>query len=139
MAALSSITAVRPTANTTLASRGPVLYGSTNSAGQAAYFDVADSKYKLADSNASSAIAAAVGVFVTPGVDAGYGYVATGGSVILVGTTMVVGTVYCVGATAGSIVPISDLTTGDYVTILGTASTATQLDLAIKASGIVKP
>jgi hypothetical protein len=57
----------------------------------------------------------------------------------LVGTTLVVGTTYCVGSTAGAIVPISDLTTGDYVTILGTASTTTQLDLAIKASGVVKP
>lgn len=139
MAALSGITAVRPTANTTLATNRPVLYGSTISDGQVAYFDVADSKYKLSDSNLSAAIAASVGVFVTPGIDTGYGYVATGGSIILVGTTMVVGTVYCVGATAGSIVPISDLTTGDYVTILGTASTATQLDLAIKASGVVKP
>jgi hypothetical protein len=139
MAAVSGITAIRPTSNTTIASRGPVLYGSTNSAGQSAYFDVADSKYKLADSNASAAIAAAVGIFVTPGVDTGYGYVATGGSIILVGTTMVVGTVYCVGATPGSIVPISDLTTGDYSTILGTAATTTQLDLAIKATGIVKP
>jgi uncharacterized membrane protein YgdD (TMEM256/DUF423 family) len=139
MAALSGITAVRPTDSTILASRAPVVYGATASAGQSAYRDAADSKYKLADSNASVATAAAVGIFVTPGVDTGYGYVATGGSIILVGTTMVVGTVYCVGTTAGSIVPISDLTTGDYVTILGTAATATQLDLAIKASGIVKP
>ena len=139
MAALSGITAVRPTSTTILATRGPVIYGSTNSAGQSAYLDSADSKYKLADSNASAATAAAVGIFVTPGVDTGYGYVATGGSIILVGTTMVVGTVYCVGATPGDIVPISDLTTGDRTTILGTAATATQLDLAIKASGIVKP
>jgi hypothetical protein len=139
MAALSGITAVRPTSTTILATRGPVIYGSTNSAGQSAYLDAADSKYKLADSNASAATAAAVGIFVTPGVDTGYGYVATGGSIILVGTTMVVGTVYCVGATPGDIVPISDLTTGDRTTILGTAATATQLDLSIKASGIVKP
>lgn len=139
MAALSGITAVRPTSTTILATRGPVIYGSTNSAGQSAYLDAADSKYKLADSNASAATAAAVGIFVTPGVDTGYGYVATGGSIILVGTTMIVGTVYCVGATPGDIVPISDLTTGDRTTILGTAATATQLDLAIKASGIVKP
>lgn len=136
MAALSGITAVRPTANTTMKLG---VYGSTNSAGQSAYLDAADTKYKLADSNASAATAASVGVYITPGVLDGYGYIATGGSVILVGTTMVVGTVYCPGTTAGSIVPISDLTTGDYSTILGTASTATQLDLAIKASGVVKP
>ena len=139
MAAITGITAVRPTSTTTIASRAPVVYGATASAGQAAYLDAADSKYKLADSNVSAALAAAVGIFVTPGIDTGYGYVATGGAIILVGTTLVVGTTYCVGSTAGSIVPISDLTTGDYVTILGTASSTTQLDLAIKASGIVKP
>lgn len=139
MAALSGITAVRPTSSTTLQAGGPVVYGATISAGQSAYKDSSDSKHKLADSNVSAALAAAVGIFITPGVDTGYGYVATGGAVVLVGTTMVVGTVYCVGSTAGSIVPISDLTTADYVTILGTASTSTQLDLAIKATGIIKP
>jgi len=139
MAAITAPTAIRPTLTTTLATNRAVLFGATISTGQAAYLDATDSKYKLADSNSTLALAAAVGVFVTPGIDAGYGYVATGGSIILVGTTLVVGTTYCVGSTAGSIVPISDLTTGDYVTILGTASTTTQLDLAIKASGIVKP
>lgn len=139
MAAISGITAVRPTSSTTLQAGGPVVYGATISAGQVAYKDGSDSKHKLADSNVSASLAAAVGIFMTPGIDTGYGYVATGGSIILVGTTMVVGTVYCVGSVAGSIVPISDLTTGDYSTILGTASTATQLDLSIKASGIVKP
>ena len=139
MAAISGITAVRPTATTILASRAPVVYGATASAGQSAYLDSTDGKYKLADSNATAATAAAVGVFVTPGVDAGYGYVATGGSIILVGTTLEVGITYCVGATAGSVVPIGDLTTGDRTTILGTAATTTQIDLAIKATGIVKP
>ena len=83
--------------------------------------------------------AAAKGIALTPGVADGYGIVATGGSIVLVGTTMTVGTTYNVGSTAGSIVPNADLTTGDYVTTLGTASSATQLDLAINATGIVKP
>ena len=137
MAALSSITAVRPTINTTFASLP--IYGATVAAGQPVYQDSSDSKWKLADSNASVTTAAAKGVAMTPGVADGYGIVATGGSVVLVGTTMTVGTTYNVGSTAGSIVPNADLTTGDYVTTLGTASTATQLDLAINATGIVKP
>jgi hypothetical protein len=35
--------------------------------------------------------------------------------------------------------PIDDLSSGDYSTILGTASTATQLDLNIRASGAQVP
>lgn len=136
MAALSGITAVRPTSTTVYRN---VLYGATISVGQSLYLDVADNEHKLADSNASASTAAAKGIAITPGVDAGYGLMATGGSVVLVGTTMVVGETYYVGATAGTIIPSADLTTGDYVTRLGTASTTTQLNLDISATGIVKP
>jgi hypothetical protein len=134
MPALGSITAVRPTSNTVISL---VQYGATIAAGQSVYLDASDSKYKLADSNASAATAAVKGVAVTPGIDGGYGYVATGGNIILVGTTMAVGETYHVGATAGTIVPDADLTTGDYVSRIGTGASATQLDLSIKATGVV--
>ena len=134
MPALTSITAVRPTQTTRII--GPVVYGATISAGQTVYLDTADSKYKLADANLSAAAAAAKGIAVTPGVDTGYGYVATGGSIVLVGTTMAIGEHYSVGATAGDIVPNSDLTSGWYCTDLGTAASATQLDLNIVVTGI---
>lgn len=139
MAALSSITAVRPTSNTKLAEAKAVTLGGTIAAGQPVYKDSADSKYKLGDNNASAATADVKGIAITPGVADGAGYVATEGSIILVGTTMVVGTTYYLGATAGEIVPEADLATGNRVTRLGTASTTTQLDLSIKSTGIVKP
>jgi len=135
MAALSGITAVRPTANTI--ATAPIMYGATIAAGQSTYSDTADSgKQKLADANDTAATAVVKGIAITPGVSGGYGYIATGGSIILVGTTMVVGETYAIGQTAGSIVPVSDLTTNDRVTILGTAASATQLDLQIKATGV---
>jgi hypothetical protein len=137
MAALSGITAVRPTISTTLSANQ--IYGETIAAGQSIYQDSTTAKWLLADSNASSTTAAAKGIAVTPGVLDGYGLVATGGNIILVGTTATVGMVYLVGATPGSIVPHGDLTTGDYVTILGVASSTTQLNLSLSASGIVKP
>ena len=134
MSDLSSITAVRPTQSTQVR---VVQYGGTVSAGQ----PVAKSsgKYVAADANASSTLAAAEGIAMTPGVADGYGVVAFSGSVILVGTTMVVGTTYLVSRTAGGIMPDADRTTGDYVTVLGTASTSTQLDLNVKATGIAVP
>ena len=132
---LSGITAVRPTSNTDVRN---VLYGATISIGQPIYRDPADTKYKIADANASLTTAAAKGIAITPGVDAGYGLIATNGSIILVGATMVVGETYYVGPTAGQIIAGSELATGDNVTRLGTASSATQLDLSIKVTGIAR-
>ena len=134
MAALSGITAVRTTSNTIIEN---VAYGATIAAGVPLYQDSADGEYKIADANASALTAAAKGIAITPGVDAGSGIVAKGGAIILVGTTMAVGETYYVGPTPGEIIPSADVTTGDRVTVLGTASTATQLDLNIRATGIV--
>lgn len=134
MADLSSITAVRPTANTQVR---VVQYGGTVSAGQPVV--KSSGKYVIADANASSTLAAAEGVAMTPGVTDGYGVVAFSGSIILVGTTMTVGETYLVSDTAGGIMPNADRSTGDYVTRLGTASSTTQLDLAIAATGIQVP
>ena len=127
MADLSSITAVRPTSNT---QTRLVQYGATIAVGQPLYL-ATTGKYLLSDANASATAAAATVIAITPGVDTGYGIVAAAGSIILVGTTMVVGTTYLASRNAGGIMPVSDRATGDYVTTLGTASTATQLDLSI--------
>jgi len=136
MADLSSITAVRPTANTQVQL---VAYGATVSAGQPVYLDTSDSEYKLADADASEAAAKAAGVAITPGVDGGYGLIAIGGDIILVGATMSVGDSYLVSATAGGIMPEGDLATDDYVTHLGRAETTGQLNLDIKAGGFQVP
>ena len=134
MADLSGITAVRPTKGTQLRI---VQYGGTVSVGQ----PIAESsnKFVTADANASATLAAAKGIAMTPGVADGYGIMAYSGSVILVGATMTVGETYLVSDTAGGIMPNADRSTGDYVTRLGTASSATQLNLAIEATGIQVP
>lgn len=134
MADLSGITAVRPTSSTQIR---VVQYGGTVSVGQPVI--KTSGKYSVADANASAASAAAEGIAMTPGIADGYGVVAFSGPVILVGTTMTVGETYLVSDTAGGIMPNADRSTGDYVTRLGTASTATQLNLAIDATGIQVP
>lgn len=132
MAALAGITAVRPTANT-IEQRYKL--GATTALGQPLYLDIAAAKHKPA-TNAAVASAKCSGISITGGVDGSYAYVAQGGSIELVGTTMAVGTAYYIGATAGDIVPESDLSTGKIVTRLGTASTATILDLSIQSTEI---
>lgn len=134
MAALGSITAVRPTLTTTYQR---VAYGATIAAGQTVYQDPADSLYKLGDNNASATTATVYGIAMTPGVNGGYGLVATGGSIILVGTTMAIGTQYFAGGTAGEIIPAGDFATNDYVTNIGVGASATQMDLNIKVTGIL--
>lgn len=136
MPALSGITAVRPTSNTQFEN---ALYGATISVGQPLYYDSAAAKWKLADSNASSTTAQARAIAMTSGVDNSYGMIAKDGSVILVGTTMAVGETYYAGPTAGTIIPDADLTTGDYVSRIGTASTTTQIELDFKPTGVVHP
>jgi hypothetical protein len=134
MADLTGITAVRPTENTNVRI---VQYGATIAVGQPIV--KSGTKYVLADANASAVLAAAEGIAVTPGVDNGYGVMAFGGPIILVGTTMAVGETYLVSDTAGGIMPNADKGTGDFITRLGTAATATQLNLAISATGIEVP
>lgn len=136
MAALTGITAVRPTVNTVARN---VVYGATVAAGQPLYQDLTDSEFKLADVNLSEASANVLGISVTPGVDGGNGFLAISGGIVLVGAAMAVGETYYAGPTAGQIIPDADLTTGDRVTRLGVASSATILELSIRATGIVHP
>jgi hypothetical protein len=118
------------------------MYGEAVTQGEVVYRSSTDSKYYLSDANLLAG--AASGIALTPGSTNEYGVVALPGTtpgqaIVNVGATLVVGMVYCVGATAGEIVPYADLTTNDYVTIVGVAKTAALLDLMIIASGTQKP
>jgi hypothetical protein len=134
MADLSGITAVRPTASTQYRL---LEYGATIAAGNTVA--LSSNVAVLADADASSSLATTAGIAMTPGIDDGFGLVATAGSIILVGTTLTVGTTYVQSDTAGGIMPIADLATGDYVTILGVATSASQLLLDIAVSGVQVP
>ena len=132
MADLTGITAVQPASDSTVQK---VDYGGTIGVGAPVYLNTATSKYE-ACVNSTAPPAAAVGIAVTAGVDTDSGVIITEGGVVLVGTTMTIGEPYVVSDTAGNIAPEPDLTTGDFVTRLGTASSATKLELSIKATGI---
>lgn len=135
MAAVT-FTGIRPYSAST--SVQMITAGATIAAGEVVYEDTTDSnKAKLADNNASAATAVVKGIALQAAVSAGGLVVLTGGSIVLVGATMTVGATYYLGATAGQIVPETDLATGNYVSRLGTAASATQLDLAITNTGIV--
>jgi hypothetical protein len=138
MAALS-ITAANVLASAT-ALRGTGIAGATITAGQPIYKDASDSnKAKLADNNASAATSACVGISlqsVSAGQPITYVYE---DSSFTVGATLTVGAIYCLGATAGEIVPVADLASGNYPVVLLVANTTTTATLKIVRGTAVIP
>lgn len=110
-------------------------FGETVAQGKSVYLKT-DGKYWLADADVL-ATAAAAGIAITAGAADGYCLIQTSGP-IDVGGALTVGQVYVVSTTPGGIAPYSDLASGDYVTILGVASAAGQLELDISATGVAK-
>lgn len=106
--------------------------GEAISHGQPVY--LSGGKYYLADANASEASAAAVGVSLGSAATDGYFALIESG-LYDSGATVTKGTVYVVAAVAGDIVPASDLATGDWITVLGIAVDASNISLAINATG----
>jgi len=106
-----------------------VQLGETTTAGQVLYLKASDNKYWLADADALATCAAA-GIALNGGAANTYAVMAVAGPVD-VGAVLGLGVTYVVSTTAGGIAPIADLATGDFKTILGTASAAGVLPLSI--------
>lgn len=115
--------------------------GATITAGQAVYLDTASTgKWLLADSDAASAIARGSARFGIALHGASNGQpldVQTDGD-ITIGATMVAGTAYFLSDTPGGICPVEDLETGDYIMLIGVATSTTVLKIDTLYSGVVK-
>lgn len=119
-----------------------VQYGETVAQGMPLYQSTADSKYYKADAD-TEATAKCSAIALTPGSANAYGLVAKpsntpGRALINLGATLVVGETYVVSTTAGGIAPESDLGTGDFVTVIGVATTAALLDFQVVISNTAK-
>ena len=104
---------------------------------QPLYFKSSDSKYWLADNNVDEDTAKATGLSVTSADADGQVLMMQSGP-LLAGATLTKAEVYVVSNTAGKIMPIGDLAAGQYLTILGYASSTTTLEVDITATGITK-
>jgi hypothetical protein len=115
--------------------------GESITQGMPVYRLSSDSKFYQSDANASAAASDCDGIAITPAATDGYFVIVEPGvgAKVNLGATLTVGQTYTVSATKGAICPIADLTTGDYPTILGVASTTALLDFIVNASGVVKP
>lgn len=113
--------------------------GGTITAGMPVYRDAAASNVLKACRANAAGTASCDGIALTgSSATQPITYVESGASVNL-GATLVVGETYCVSdAVAGQIVPIGDLGTADYATILGVATSASLLKLSIINSATAK-
>lgn len=98
-------------------------------------------KMRRADANASALASTAYGIALTACSGDNASFVVMRGSGVLMnlGATLVVGETYCVGATAGQINPIADLTTGDFPFILGQAISTSLIRTVFAGAGVAKP
>jgi hypothetical protein len=119
--------------------RSGVNYGTAGAAitqGQALYQDSTDGTLKLADADASASAefvgialnAAAVGQPIT--------YLTNGN--ITIGATVATGTAYYVSTTPGAICLESDLSTGDFPTLIGFATSTTVIFVDFLRAGVAK-
>jgi hypothetical protein len=114
-----------------------ILGGETIVAGEAVYEDGANG-LKLAQANAI-ATAGMVGIALNGGDDGQPIEVITGGN-YNPGAVVVVGETYVLSAVvAGNIAPIGDLASTNSPTILGVATTTSNIKLSINISGVLKP
>lgn len=111
--------------------------GTTITAGQTVYEDTGDSnKLKLADANNTSATAACKGIALHAAL-AGQPCAYINGGDLGLGAILTVGIIYVLSATAGGIAPAADLASGWRTTILGVATTTSNLRLGINRTDAV--
>lgn len=110
--------------------------GATITAGQAVYRDPADGRYKLADCDSATAAARRFRGIALHGASNGQPLDVLQDGPITIGATMTAGVAYYLSPTAGGICPVADLSTGDYPTVIGIATSTTVLMVSPIESGV---
>ena len=113
--------------------------GATLTAGQTIYLDSTDSsRAKLADANDGAAKAEVAGLTVNGAASGQPVKYQKTGNITPGSTSLTVGQTYINSTNAGGIAPISDLASGSYVSILGVATSVSNLKLGILNSGTTR-
>lgn len=106
--------------------------GVTITAGQAVYLDTTTGKWALADADSATvAQRRAAGIALNGAALNQPIKVLTSGDVTI-GATVTAGVAYYLSGTAGGICPVADIGTGEYVCLLGIASSASVLRIGIQ-------
>lgn len=110
--------------------------GATVTSGQVIYKDTSDGTWKLADNNSATAAARTPWGIALNGGGSGQPVKILKSGSVTIGATVTAGVAYYLGANAGEIVPVGDLSSGMYPTVLGIATSASVLKVNITASGV---
>jgi hypothetical protein len=113
------------------------LAGATITAGMAVYVDTAGLvQIGTNATSAGSGVAAPyVGVALNGGAASQPIQILKTGGTVNIGGTAAVGKQYCLG-TAGGIIPVDDIATGEYITTIGVGITAANLKLGVNVSAV---
>ena len=134
--------ALNPTEAEVLVISGSIkrcVFGGSVTQGMALYKDTSDNNhFKPADADVEAS-AVVEGIALCAGEDGQEGTYLANGGVIDLGVALTVGTFYYLGLGAGEIGPLGDLSSGDYITLLGYALTADNLQLHIINTGLTVP
>jgi hypothetical protein len=102
-----------------------------------------DGKWYQCDANDGVAKAVVGAIALTSAATNGYALAAMpattpGRSMVNLGATLAVGTAYAVSATKGAIAPIADITSTQFVSVIGIATTTALLDFQVSISNTAK-
>ncbi len=107
--------------------------------GQSVYVKPSDGKVYKADANDATASANLAGVALTNAQGADQPVIYGTGDITF-NSALTIGQVYVASAAnTGGIAPVSDLASGDYVGVLGVATSATTLKVTLIPTGAAKP
>lgn len=105
-------------------------------AGKAVYKASATGKWGLADSNSATAeVRQATGIALN-GASANQPISVQTAGAITIGATLTAGVEYYLSDTAGGICPVADVGSGEYVCLIGLATSTTVLSLNFKYSAV---
>jgi hypothetical protein len=110
--------------------------GETITAGQTVYLSSTTNRWMLADTNSPTAEARVAKGIALNGAAANQPVAIHKEGDLTIGATLVKGVGYYLGGAPGSIVPVADLTTGDYTCFLGIAKSTSVLAVKIQSAGV---
>lgn len=111
----------------------PIVFGATVTEMMPLYL-AADGNYELGNCGAA-ATSQIAGVSLSAGGDGDSGLMAKTGAVVVSGATLTAGETYFLSDTNGKITPASNLSSGDYLTMIGIALTTSLMLIYIVNTG----
>lgn len=102
-----------------------------------AVFENSSGQWQIADADAAATCIMPLGIALTEATAATQPILAIVSGDLGMGAILTVNTIYTVAETAGAIQPVADLLSGDYLGVLGVATTTSNLRMLTYASGAV--